>query len=95
MTGKTITDLKFCQCRYPTSQDKRGTHLFCGEITESEKSPYCAEHAALCFDRRPAERKRADRERAMVMLAMRARPVKPPANMLTKAHPDDVFGRDS
>lgn len=95
MTPLLITDLKMSQCRYPTGQDARRQHLFCGEPVEGEKCPYCPTHAALCFDRRPSERKRADRERAMIMLAMRARPVKPPANMLAKAHQDDVFGRDS
>ena len=95
MTGKTITDLKFCQCRYPTSQDKRGTYLFCAARTESEKSPYCAEHAALCFDRRPAERRRADHARSLVALAMRQRPSRPPANVLNGAHREDQFGRDS
>lgn len=95
MTGKTILDLKRNMCRYPTGENEKGVHIFCAAPAEYDGCPYCAKHAAECFDRRPEERKRYDRQRTALMRAMRVRPVSPPANMLRLSHREDAFGQDS
>lgn len=48
-----LGDLKNSQCRYPYGE---GPYTFCGHPVK-EKSPYCADHHAICFQavrRRPA-----------------------------------------
>ena len=60
----TIIDLGSGQCRFPTTPFDAPKHFFCGEPVEYENCPYCPTHAARCFDRRTAERKRDEAERA-------------------------------
>jgi hypothetical protein len=69
MTGKPIYDLRSGQCKFAISPDDAREHLFCAEPVEYEGCPYCAEHAARCFDRRTTEVKRAAAERAVVARA--------------------------
>lgn len=56
---KALTDLPPRTCKYAmttggdapdmTWQRPNFRHLFCGDPTKDEKSPYCAEHHALCY----------------------------------------------
>jgi hypothetical protein len=71
MSDLTITDLGPGQCRFPVTPFDAPKHFFCGEPVEYEKCPYCAVHAARCFDRRTAEKKRDDAMR--LQLAREAR----------------------
>lgn len=99
MTALPIYELRRGQCKYAVSPSDAREFLFCAEPVEYEGCPYCAEHAARCFDRRTTEVKRAQAERTAMMRLARQNP-RPPANMGTdlsasRMHPEDVFGRDS
>lgn len=71
MAGIPIYDLRIGQCKFATTPFDAPKHLFCAEPVEYEGCPYCAEHAARCFDRRPAEVKKAHAERGALMRAGR------------------------
>lgn len=77
MSRLAITDLRLNQCRYPVTPDNAPRHFFCGEPVEHEKSPYCPEHAARCFDRRADVVKKAAAERAAVARAAKTRGLAP------------------
>ncbi|MGX5776979.1 hypothetical protein [Methylorubrum zatmanii] len=64
--SKPIHLLRRGQCRFAITPHSAPSHLFCAEPAEHEKSSYCARHAAICFDRRSEERRRADAERAAI-----------------------------
>lgn len=65
--SKPITALRRGQCRFAITPDNAPSHLFCAEPVEHEKSPYCARHAAICFDRRSAEARRLQGEHMAMM----------------------------
>jgi hypothetical protein len=97
MTRLLITDLKRSQCRYATGEDERKRHIFCGEKVEYEGCPYCAAHAALCFDRRPEARKRAEAQRLALARAARKSAVymTGPVAVGGRPHEAELYGRDS
>lgn len=64
--SKPIHLLRRGQCRFAVTPHSAPSHLFCAEPVEHEKSSYCAHHAEICFDRRSAEQRRADAERAAI-----------------------------
>lgn len=43
-----LADLEWNECRYSTSDDAEGRHLFCGAIAIPNE-PYCATHRAICW----------------------------------------------
>lgn len=61
--SKPIHLLRRGECRFAVTPHSAPSHLFCAEPVEAEGAVYCACHAALCYDRRPAEKRRADAER--------------------------------
>lgn len=65
--SKPMLSLRRGQCRFAVTPHSAPSHLFCAEPVEHEKSSYCAHHAEICFDRRSAEQRRADAERAANM----------------------------
>jgi hypothetical protein len=65
--SKPIHLLRRGECRFAITPHSAPSHLFCAESVEKEGAVYCACHAALCYDRRPAEKRRADAERAANM----------------------------
>lgn len=69
MTGQPIYSLRRGQCRFPVTPDEAPSHLFCAEPVEAEGIVYCAEHAAICYDRRPPEKRRSDFAKAAAMRA--------------------------
>lgn len=69
MTPQPIYLLRRGQCRFPVTPDEAPSHLFCAEPVEREGVVYCAEHAARCYDRRPAEIRRAHAEKAALARA--------------------------
>ena len=71
MTGQPIYTLRRNQCRFSISPLDAREHLFCAEPVEGPGAVYCSEHAARCYDRRPAEVRRAHAERAAVARAAR------------------------
>lgn len=72
MTGQPIHTLRLGQCRYAITPHDTDRHLFCGEPVEYPGCPYCPTHAAVCFDRRPSEKRRADAERAAAARLVKA-----------------------
>lgn len=84
--SKPIHLLRRGQCRFAVTPHSAPSHLFCSEPVEHEKSPYCAHHAEICFDRRSAEQRRADHERMENARAFMGiggiRQQKPPARVL-------------
>lgn len=58
MTGRLLIDMHRGQCRFA--------------IGEEPGASYCAEHAAVCFDRRPAEKR--ERIAEQMLKARAARP---------------------
>lgn len=71
MKRLTITDLRMDQCRFPITPDDAPRHFFCGERVMEPGCPYCAEHAARCFDGRPEERRAAHAARMALARAAR------------------------
>jgi hypothetical protein len=69
MDPKPIYMLRRGQCRFPVTPDEVPSHLFCAEPVEREGVVYCAEHAAICYDRRPASVRRFHAERAALARA--------------------------
>jgi hypothetical protein len=90
VTPKPIYMLRRSQCRFPVTPDEAPSHLFCAEPVEREGVVYCAEHAAICYDRRPAEKRRADAERAAVMRAARQTPTTHPFDIPARARASDT-----
>ena len=60
--SKPIHLLRRGQCRFAVTPHSAPSHLFCAEPVEAEGAVYCACHAAICYDRRPAGKRRADAE---------------------------------
>lgn len=67
----SLLSLRRGQCRFAVTPHNALSHLFCAEPVEHEKSPYCAHHAEICFDRRPAEKRLADAEHMANVRALR------------------------
>lgn len=72
MTRKRIYELTRGQCRFPTTPDNAPTHFFCAEPVEGEKAVYCPAHEDVCYDRRSAERRKADHESTAAARAAKA-----------------------
>lgn len=91
--SKPIHLLRRGQCRFAVTPHAARSHLFCAEPVEAEGAVYCACHAALCYDRRPAEKRRADAERAANMRMLKrhlSTAVYAQATSLRPAIPEDA-----
>lgn len=64
--SKPIHLLRRGECRFAVTPHSAPSHLFCAEPVEKEGAVYCAHHAEICFDRRSAEQRQADAERAAI-----------------------------
>lgn len=62
--GVLLTDLRIGQCRFPVTPHHAPSHLFCADPVEAPGATYCPVHAAMCFDRRTPQERRADYDRA-------------------------------
>lgn len=62
--GVVLTELRIGQCRFLVTPHFASSHLFCAAAVEAPGATYCPEHAAICFDRRTPQERRADHDRA-------------------------------